>query len=476
MDDGLKGYYSPQHNYYYLLSPYTSPRKLSFLVVPMQPNFPPYVLFKDIKGNYYLGTIGTETSLKEIFSNDLSLSHTIFDPYSHQNPPLFRVYRRSLDVIKELVGKSLHVLILKSDGHKFPRNPNAHVLELYCGTYFFGPLVVAVNHAEKPYVLESFGFEELELLKADNMRVHRVYPPPYDNSYPVMENADNLDHSFEEPVSVEGKGGGREKKYSDQFFMYRYKTGYCPDIANKHDWTACIYAHRFTDYRRPPDQFKYSPEDCVTLNTETGECPEGDDCNFAHSTAERLYHPLKYKTSPCDCFKKALPSCKRGQYCAFYHNASERRQAGVASKNPFKKKLPISAATEDLKTPPPFIPCDPQTDSTDEPNFFMQNRRRNYTVYTKPQKLIPPRSLKSSFAIDEPDLSDSRSVLSSIADSFCESKGLPYYTKLAFEPGESDGEAKERTEGESDKIEDKFNVLGQIFAPKDEATAQATSE
>ncbi len=98
-----------------------------------------------------------------------------------------RVYRRSLDVIPELQGLSLHVLILKSEGHKFPRNPNAHILELYCSTYFFGPLVVATNATEKPYALNSFTTKELELIKEDNSRVHRIYPPPYDTTYPTME-------------------------------------------------------------------------------------------------------------------------------------------------------------------------------------------------------------------------------------------------------------------------------------------------
>lgn len=51
--------------------------------------------------------------------------------------------------------------------------------------------------------------------------------------------------------------------------MYKYKTAYCPNIANKHDWTLCVYAHRFTDYRRPPSKFTYSPEECKKINLET---------------------------------------------------------------------------------------------------------------------------------------------------------------------------------------------------------------
>jgi hypothetical protein len=344
-------------------------------------------------------------------------------------------------------------------------------LELYCGTYFFGPLVVAMNNAEKPYALESFGFNELELLKVDNLRIHRIYPPPYDSSYPIMENSGHLEES---PEEIQENGERRvdgQKKYSGSFFMYRYKTGYCPDIANKHDWTACIYAHRLTDYRRPPDQYDYSPEDCAKLNPETGECPDGDNCKFAHSTAERLYHPLKYKTNPCDCFKKMLSACKRGQFCAFYHNSAERRQAESVNKNPFWKKLVKLPVNEDVKTPPPFILFDPETNITDGLDFSMPSRRRNFTVYTKSNKLILSKNVKASFGIEETGASGSRSALSSMVNSFCSSKGLPYYTELAFkisEGSENESEVKEEKVEDDGKLEDKFDVLGQISTPKDE--------
>ena len=30
----------------------------------------------------------------------------------------------------------------------------------------------------------------------------------------------------------------------DSFYMYRYKTAYCPQKNQKHDWAQCIYAHK----------------------------------------------------------------------------------------------------------------------------------------------------------------------------------------------------------------------------------------
>ena len=52
-----------------------------------------------------------------------------------------------------LIFKGLQVLLLKCDGFKFPRNPNAHPIELFCNTEFYGPLVIAMNHNQKPYRL-----------------------------------------------------------------------------------------------------------------------------------------------------------------------------------------------------------------------------------------------------------------------------------------------------------------------------------
>ena len=332
-----------------------------------------------------------------------------------------------------------------------------------------------MNGTEKPYALESFGLKELELIKGDNLRVHRIYPPPYDNSYPTMDTYE--DFAADESSSPESTSPVKEKsKHTDNFFMYRYKTAYCPNIANKHDWTLCIYAHRFTDYRRPPDHFVYSPEECKKINQETGECPDGDNCGYSHSTAERLYHPLKYKTNPCDCFKKMMATCKRGQNCAFYHNTAERRQPESPSKSPFQKKPPenmLSHVAEEVRMAcSPFSPGEPGTDLSDEPNFEAIGKRHRWTVHTTQEKLVRPVEMTKSVIgpIDGiqhtgSDFDFGRSHLSSLVNSFCSSKGLPYYTELAFEEREDAENEFENSVKDTAGLEDKFNVLDQIGTP-----------
>lgn len=73
----------------------------------------------------------------------------------------------------------LHILLLKCEGFKFPRNPNAHLLELFCNTHFYGPLVVAMNMNQVPYHLASFPQEYLAQVAAINEKEKRQYPPPF---------------------------------------------------------------------------------------------------------------------------------------------------------------------------------------------------------------------------------------------------------------------------------------------------------
>jgi hypothetical protein len=73
----------------------------------------------------------------------------------------------------------LHILLLKCEGYKFPRNPNAHCLELFCNTHFYGPLVVAMNMNVTPYHLASFKLEYLVEVARVNEGERRLYPPPF---------------------------------------------------------------------------------------------------------------------------------------------------------------------------------------------------------------------------------------------------------------------------------------------------------
>jgi hypothetical protein len=71
----------------------------------------------------------------------------------------------------QLIG--MHILLLKCEGFKFPRNPNAHMLELFCNTHFYGPLVVAMNMNNVPYHLASFKHDYLKEVDIINEKEKR---------------------------------------------------------------------------------------------------------------------------------------------------------------------------------------------------------------------------------------------------------------------------------------------------------------
>lgn len=108
--------------------------------------------------------------------------------------------------------------------------------------------------------------------------------------------------------------------------MFFYKTSWCPTKKDSHDSKSCIYAHHTRDFRRPPDLFKYAPEDCETLQNGMGwdYCKRGIKCAKCHTTVERLYHPDKYKRIECDRSR-----CNKMDICAFFHTS---RDKGLAHK------------------------------------------------------------------------------------------------------------------------------------------------
>ena len=119
------------------------------------------------------------------------------------------------------------------------------------------------------------------------------------------------------------------------FYMFRYKSCWCPNKKDSHDSKSCIYAHHMRDFRRPPEIFKYIPEDCEYMSganqaSESGweQCPQGLLCNKCHTTVERLYHPDKYKRIYCDRSR-----CNQREICAFFHSQQERNHAQKVCKN-----------------------------------------------------------------------------------------------------------------------------------------------
>ena len=51
------------------------------------------------------------------------------------------------------------------------------------------------------------------------------------------------------------------------FYMFHFKTVWCPYREDDHDRKACVYAHNWQDYRRKPSIFQYSSKMCPHWST-----------------------------------------------------------------------------------------------------------------------------------------------------------------------------------------------------------------
>jgi len=147
---------------------------------------------------------------------------------------------------------------------------------------------------------------------------------------------------------------------TDEFFMYKYKTRWCP-IGVQHEWHTCVYAHNYQDARRPVN-IGYGAKLCPYWSKkDTGaeysqRCPLGLRCPYSHGAKEQLYHPHYFKTVVCRDLKGK--ACPRQLLCAFHHHRAERR-VSPADEVDYTQPLNNEALPDDWISDflaPPFLP------------------------------------------------------------------------------------------------------------------------
>ena len=116
-------------------------------------------------------------------------------------------------------------------------------------------------------------------------------------------------------------------KFDADFFIFHYKTNWCPFNLISHDKAECVYAHNWQDYRRKPNAFDYEPIACENwdmkkmINSyEEDGCAKGIDCKKCHGWKELEYHPNVYRTKQCTPEK----NCTNRLHCSYFHNLSEQ--------------------------------------------------------------------------------------------------------------------------------------------------------
>jgi len=112
-----------------------------------------------------------------------------------------------------------------------------------------------------------------------------------------------------------------DMKHDSDFYMFYYKTVFCPFIWKNHDANQCVYAHSVQELRRKPHLFEYSTKECsYFLNDQENICPLGRKCGESHGKMEVEFHPLGYKTMACR--KK---NCNGAENCPYAHDQGEMR-------------------------------------------------------------------------------------------------------------------------------------------------------
>eukprot|EP00546_Thalassionema_frauenfeldii_P013855 CAMPEP_0178928028 /NCGR_PEP_ID=MMETSP0786-20121207/19601_1 /TAXON_ID=186022 /ORGANISM="Thalassionema frauenfeldii, Strain CCMP 1798" /LENGTH=961 /DNA_ID=CAMNT_0020603697 /DNA_START=763 /DNA_END=3648 /DNA_ORIENTATION=- len=110
-----------------------------------------------------------------------------------------------------------------------------------------------------------------------------------------------------------------------------FRTSWCSKRYD-HDHNLCGFSHIEVGggwLRRNPNHHKYAAEMCrniVPVKDENSgatilvinQCSAGENCPFAHSAEEILYHPSNYKKSTCKASVQSL-GCLLGDVCPYLH-------------------------------------------------------------------------------------------------------------------------------------------------------------
>lgn len=116
----------------------------------------------------------------------------------------------------------------------------------------------------------------------------------------------------------------------DDFYMFHFKTVWCPLADTKHARDVCVYAHNWQDFRRKPHLYEYHSEQCSTWDskrttkTYLDGCKLEYRCNYCHGWKEQEYHPDNYKMNECRPSVQSKTKCKKA-HCPYYHSEEERR-------------------------------------------------------------------------------------------------------------------------------------------------------
>lgn len=132
----------------------------------------------------------------------------------------------------------------------------------------------------------------------------------------------------------------------NDFYIFHFKTVWCPYNEDDHSRERCVYAHNWQDFRRKPNIFKYSKEMCSQWLTKdfisslSQGCSSEYNCQKSHGWKEQELHPDYYRVNSCNNgFSCSKP------HCPYYHSEKERRYHPKSWFKIFPKQRGASIAT-----------------------------------------------------------------------------------------------------------------------------------
>ncbi|XP_025090223.1 RING finger protein unkempt homolog [Pomacea canaliculata] len=155
-------------------------------------------------------------------------------------------------------------------------------------------------------------------------------PPVYDKNegqgIELLEKASDPSLLTTTSSSIEkDKMPAEDPRWNDtNYVLANYKTEQCkrpPRLCRQ--GYACPQYHNVRDRRRSPKLMKYRSTPCpnVKHGDEWGDptqCENGDSCVYCHTRTEQQFHPEIYKSTKCNDMVQT-GSCPRGAFCAFAH-------------------------------------------------------------------------------------------------------------------------------------------------------------
>ncbi|KAK7507793.1 hypothetical protein BaRGS_00000758 [Batillaria attramentaria] len=154
-------------------------------------------------------------------------------------------------------------------------------------------------------------------------------PPVYDKNeiqgIELLEKAPDPTAFSLSPTSDKDKMSAEDPKWNDtNYVLANYKTEQCkrpPRLCRQ--GYACPHYHNVRDRRRSPKLFKYRSTPCPNVKhgdewSDPTQCENGDSCVYCHTRTEQQFHPEIYKSTKCNDMVQT-GSCPRGAFCAFAH-------------------------------------------------------------------------------------------------------------------------------------------------------------